>query len=553
MIGTQGPRARACARSDGKVSGRGSGDGSPERASGRWPGILGARGRLGCVIAALALCCMLALPAMASATGSYSIEGTVREAGSSNAPIEKTAVCAFYNSGSFYERCALTNSAGEYAIESLPEGSYRVVFNGGTDCSLVLSGLEQYASCPHFGYVRQYWEDASYEHATFVTVDSTNVAVSGIDASMAIAGRIEGMVTNAAIGKEPIDGVVACAFPTSVSTTFEGECGGTSPTGEYTIEGLPTGTYDIAFFALHCEEVGGKFECTEDYSTQYYDGKAHEGEANPVTVDAPNATSGIDASMVETAAIARKPASIGAPALTGTTAVGQTLTCSEGTWSGNPTSLAYSWMRNGTPIAGQTGSTYVVQAADQGQTITCQVTASNVAGAASATSNGVAIPVPAVKEETKPPTEETKPPVKEEVKEPAPEPTPGVAVAGGVAKVKAGKALLKLHCTGAGACEGSLKLIYKEKIKKVVKRHGKVEVLHRTKTLIVGKAKFSIAAGGHETLKVKLTKLGAALAEKVGRHGLNVALSGSGVKARNVRLNEAGKPKGRKGSHRGHR
>ena len=74
------------------------------------------------------------------------------------------------------------------------------------------------------------------------------------------------------------------------------------------------------------------------------------------------------------------PVNTTAPTLTGTPALGQTLTCSTGTWGNSPTNFSYTWLRGGTPIAGQAGSTYVVQAADQGHAIACKVTAANVGG-----------------------------------------------------------------------------------------------------------------------------------------------------------------------------
>jgi hypothetical protein len=74
------------------------------------------------------------------------------------------------------------------------------------------------------------------------------------------------------------------------------------------------------------------------------------------------------------------PVNTAAPTLTGTPALGQTLTCTTGTWANAPTSFSYTWLRSGVPIAGQAGSTYVVQAADQGHTVSCQVTAGNGGG-----------------------------------------------------------------------------------------------------------------------------------------------------------------------------
>jgi hypothetical protein len=80
-----------------------------------------------------------------------------------------------------------------------------------------------------------------------------------------------------------------------------------------------------------------------------------------------------------------------APSISGTAAVGQTLTCDPGTWSGSPT-FAYEWRRDGTPITGATGATYNVAAADAGHSLVCHVTGTNSAGSTTADSTGVAIP-----------------------------------------------------------------------------------------------------------------------------------------------------------------
>lgn len=74
------------------------------------------------------------------------------------------------------------------------------------------------------------------------------------------------------------------------------------------------------------------------------------------------------------------PVNSSAPTLTGTPALGQTLTCSTGTWSNNPSGYTYTWLRDGSAIAGQASSMYVVQSADQAHSISCQVTASAEAG-----------------------------------------------------------------------------------------------------------------------------------------------------------------------------
>jgi hypothetical protein len=60
--------------------------------------------------------------------------------------------------------------------------------------------------------------------------------------------------------------------------------------------------------------------------------------------------------------------------------LGTTIHCSTGTWSDNPTSCAYQWFRNGSPISGATALAYTVVAADDGTSLQCVVSATNAAG-----------------------------------------------------------------------------------------------------------------------------------------------------------------------------
>ena len=73
------------------------------------------------------------------------------------------------------------------------------------------------------------------------------------------------------------------------------------------------------------------------------------------------------------------------PAVSGVTIVGQTLTCSTGTWSNSPT-FAYQWRRDDVPIVGANASTRVLAGGDQGALMSCTVTATNAFVAANATS-----------------------------------------------------------------------------------------------------------------------------------------------------------------------
>lgn len=84
---------------------------------------------------------------------------------------------------------------------------------------------------------------------------------------------------------------------------------------------------------------------------------------------------------------AKLPVNSVAPAITGTEAVGETLSLSDGTWSNTPDAYAYIWKRDGAVIAGATANTYELQAEDEGAVISASVKATNLGVSAVANSN----------------------------------------------------------------------------------------------------------------------------------------------------------------------
>lgn len=86
------------------------------------------------------------------------------------------------------------------------------------------------------------------------------------------------------------------------------------------------------------------------------------------------------------------------PAITGDAIEGETLTCSNGTWTNTPDAYARQWKRDGAPIAGAAATTRVLTADDVGAIMTCTVTATNEGVSASATSAPTAV-VEAAEEE----------------------------------------------------------------------------------------------------------------------------------------------------------
>ena len=87
------------------------------------------------------------------------------------------------------------------------------------------------------------------------------------------------------------------------------------------------------------------------------------------------------------------PKSTALPTISGTAAVGQTLTATTGMWSGKPAGFAYQWQRCDTAgaacasITGATTQSYVVADADVGATIRVAVTAQSSLGSTTATSS----------------------------------------------------------------------------------------------------------------------------------------------------------------------
>lgn len=82
------------------------------------------------------------------------------------------------------------------------------------------------------------------------------------------------------------------------------------------------------------------------------------------------------------------PLNLTAPVLSGTEAVGEELSVTDGTWQGQATiTFAYQWRRDGSNISGATSSTYTLVADDYDTVIDCVVTATNSLDSASADSN----------------------------------------------------------------------------------------------------------------------------------------------------------------------
>jgi hypothetical protein len=113
--------------------------------------------------------------------------------------------------------------------------------------------------------------------------------------------------------------------------------------------------------------------------------------------DAANNTASIEHDVLVGSAPASAPTNTAGPQVSGTATQGQTLSTSNGSWTGSPSSFAYKWEDCDTTgagcavISGATSSSYTLGAGDVGSTIRAIVTATNAGGSSSATSSQTGI------------------------------------------------------------------------------------------------------------------------------------------------------------------
>jgi hypothetical protein len=192
--------------------------------------------------------------------------------------------------------------------------------------------------------------------------------------------RIEGEQTSGPVNKElpVVSGTPAVGQVLSCST---GAWGG-SPAPTYTFQWLRNGN------TLGSKATGSGYEVTAE----------DEGQALSCAVTASNSAGKATATSASVQVHTSKPENVEAPKVLGGTAgsavVGESLTCTQGTWTGAPPpSYSYQWLRDGTvSIGGATASSYTLIAADEGHVVSCRVTATNSKGEASTpSSNGISV------------------------------------------------------------------------------------------------------------------------------------------------------------------
>ena len=424
----------------------------------------------------------------AALTPGGEIKGTVKEAALPHSGVKNIQVTVYEAGGKeFPVGFATTKSNGEYTVVGLATGSYKVGFSPGVE-----SGLN---------FVTQYYEhEPTLEAAKSLKVKQEEVTAK-INAELEVGGEISGTVTDAST-HTPLSNINV--FAIGSGEVFAGVAN-TNASGEYTIPGLASGSYKLEFI-----ELGSG----SPYITQYYNNQPSLATANPVTANQGSTTPGINAALVP-----KRPVNMAGPVASGTPAVGKTLSCSSGSWTGEPKpTFTYVWLRNGVAIAGAIASTYVIQTADQGAGLACRVTATNKHSSAAAVSNTLAVPAAP----------------------PPPPPVPVLTLLSAKIIASGSSARVPVSCANAN-CTGTIELTEQVVVKH--RHHGKTR--SKRETLVLGRGSYTLSAGQSATILVRLTHTGKKALATARHHRLSatarVSLSGGVVKYVSILLSE--KPK----------
>jgi uncharacterized surface anchored protein len=186
-----------------------------------------------------------------------SIAGTVTNgSGTEIAGIRVTV----YDDGQGYLGHDVTDSDGKYMVTSLPTGTHQVEFHGnGT------------------GYGTEWYDNRS----AFASADAVGVtagtATTGIDATLDMLGSIAGKVSKGGKALKCTEVAVYNDEDEQVDSVF------TDYQGKYQVRGLATGDYKV------------QFDNQPEEFSQWYNNKKDIDTADPVSVTAPNVTTGINA------------------------------------------------------------------------------------------------------------------------------------------------------------------------------------------------------------------------------------------------------------------
>ena len=224
------------------------------------------------------------------------ISGTVRKDGT-GAPIAGVCVSALrrVTSSTFFAGGAVTAVDGTYRVDGLKPGNYDVVFRS---CGITAGD-----------YVDEYFDNVPSQSARSNVVVTAGMTTSGIDASLARAGKIAGRVVAENGGQPLADICVTTSPPPLFRGFFSGYATGTNASGDYVIGGLAAGSYKVEF--ADCRR--------NEHVTEFYDDAPTLTAGQAVAVVAGATRTGINAALTRKAPRTNAPDLVSAARLPGNT------------------------------------------------------------------------------------------------------------------------------------------------------------------------------------------------------------------------------------------
>jgi streptogramin lyase/type II secretory pathway pseudopilin PulG len=253
------------------------------------------------------------------------------------------------------------------------------------------------------------WQDCNaegYGCSDIAGATSQSYALTPGDVGHAIRAQVTAQNAGGSGQEASAPTSAVLAIPPTASTPGP-VISGTPQTGATLSTTNGTFTGDAASYSYQWQDCDTSGEGCADISgatsSSYYLQPSDEGHTMVVLVTATNNAGHATEASQPTATVAAAPpvASSPGPVVSGTTEHGQTLTVSNGTWTGDaPTSYSYQWYHcvpgYGCPaVEGATSQSYTLPASDVGDYIYAIVTASDAAGPTQAYSNEVG-PVTAI-------------------------------------------------------------------------------------------------------------------------------------------------------------
>jgi hypothetical protein len=230
-------------------------------------------------------------------------------------------------------------------------------------------------------------------HTVKVTVTASNSSLPGGGSSSADSA-VTGVVQAVAPSNTALPTISGQTAQGQTLTTTNGSWSGSTPLA-YSYQWR-----DCDSSGANCTDISGATSQT------YTLAGSDVGSTIRVVVTASNASlpggGSATATSAQTATVASPPTSTAPPAISGIAQAGQTLTTSNGSWSGSaPITFTYQWKscdtsgNNCTDITNATAQSYQLATGDVGSTIRAVITASNTSGTGSATSSATDVVQPA--------------------------------------------------------------------------------------------------------------------------------------------------------------